>query len=59
MAEAARLFAVFCGVNLGVCLFWTTVGHGLRGFLSDDGRWRAFMTGMAVVMAASAILIFI
>lgn len=58
-AEALRLFLVFAGINLCVCLFWTTVGHGLRGFLSDDGRWRVFMTLMALMMAGSAALIFI
>ena len=59
MAEAARLFIVFCGINLCVCLFWTTVGHSLRGYLSDAKRWRVFMTFMAILMACSAALIFI
>lgn len=58
-AEVLRLFLVFCGLNLGVCLFWTTVGHGLRGFLADARRWRIFMTAMALLMAASAALIFV
>lgn len=57
--EALRLFVVFAGVNLFVCLFWTTIGHLLSGFLQSDKVWRVFMTFMAVVMASTVVLIFL
>ena len=57
--EAIRLFAVFACVNLFVCLFWTTIGHMLSGFLQSDRVWRLFMTLMAIVMASTVILIFL
>lgn len=58
-AEAARLFAVFAGINLFVCLFWTTAGHSLSGLLKSDTVWRIFMMVMAALMAATVILIFL
>ncbi len=58
-AEAgAALALAFSCINLGVCLFWTSAGHLLGRLLSDERLWRAFMTGMAALMAASAALIF-
>lgn len=59
MTEAARLFVVFSSINLAVCLFWTTIGHFLSQFLDDQRNWRIFMTCMALLMAASALLIFV
>ena len=59
MAEAARMFAVFAGINLFVCAIWTGAGHGARRALASDGAWRIFMTIMAAAMAATVILIFI
>ena len=59
MAEGARLFLVFGGVNLFVCLFWTSAGHLMRGLLADERAWRIFMTVMALVMAATVVLIFV
>lgn len=56
-AEALRLFAVFAAINLGVCLFWTTVGHLLAPLLRSDALWRGFMSLMALLMAASVLLI--
>lgn len=58
-AEGLRLFVVFAGINLCVCLFWTTVGQVLSGVLQSKAVWRVFMTTMAVLMAFSAVLIFI
>lgn len=58
-AEALRLFVVFTAVNLGVCLFWTTVGHQLSRYLNTPHIWRAFMTVMALIMAATVVLIFV
>ncbi|MFK8036395.1 MAG: LysE family translocator [Hyphomicrobiales bacterium] len=57
--EALRLFIAFAGVNLFVCLFWTTVGHLLSGVLQSDKVWRVFMTFMALVMASTVVLIFL
>lgn len=57
--EAMRVFVVFTCINLAVCLFWTTVGHLLSGLLQSDRIWRIFMAVMALVMAGSALLIFI
>jgi threonine/homoserine/homoserine lactone efflux protein len=56
--EAIRLLLVFSVVNLGVCLFWTTIGHLLSGFLNSERVWRNFMTTMAAIMAATVVLIF-
>ena len=58
-AEAARLFLGFSLINLFVCLFWTTAGHLLAGYLQRPVIWRTFMTVMAAMMASSAALIFI
>ena len=59
MGEAIRLFIVFAGINLAVCLFWTTVGHLLSGFLKSDRIWRIFMITMATIMALTVVMIFI
>lgn len=59
MGEAVRLFITFAGINLAVCLFWTTVGHLLSGFLKSDRVWRIFMITMATIMALTIIMIFI
>ena len=56
--EAVRLFVIFCGVNLVVCLFWTTAGHALAPVLNRAGVWRGFMTAMAVLLALTVVLIF-
>ena len=58
-AEAVRLFLGFSLINLFVCLFWTSAGHLLAGYLQRPVIWRTFMTVMAVIMASSAALIFI
>ena len=58
-AEAARLFLGFSLINFFVCLFWTTAGHLLAGYLQRPVIWRTFMTVMAAMMASSAALIFI
>lgn len=58
-AEATRLLVTFAIINLGVCLFWTTIGHMLSRYLKSERIWRIFMTTMAFVMAATIVLIFI
>ncbi len=57
--EALRLLIAFSVINLSVCLFWTTIGHLLSQYLSSERMWRYFMTVMAVLMAASVVLIFV
>jgi threonine/homoserine/homoserine lactone efflux protein len=57
-AEAARLFLGFSMINLFVCLFWTSAGHLLAGYLQRPVIWRTFMTVMAAMIASSATLIF-
>lgn len=59
MGEAIRLFITFSGINLAVCLFWTTVGHLLSGFLKSDRVWRIFMITMATIMALTVVMIFV
>lgn len=57
--DAARLSAVFLGLNLFVCFFWTTTGHLLSNLLQSERTWRIFMLTMAFIMACTVILIFI
>lgn len=57
--EALRLGATFSLINLAVCTFWTAVGDGLTVLLSDDRAWRIFMRGMALLLAASALMVFL
>ena len=56
--EALRLFAVFTGVNIGVCLFWTTIGYLLSEIFCEGKIWRVFMTTMAAFMASTIFLRF-
>jgi threonine/homoserine/homoserine lactone efflux protein len=56
--EALRLFVVFVAINLGVCLFWTTIGHLLSNLFHSVKVWRVFMTVMAAFMASTVLLIF-
>ena len=58
-AEAARLFLGVSLINLFVCLFWTSAGHVLSGYLQRTVIWRTFITVMAALIASSAALIFI
>ena len=57
--EAARLSAVFFGLNMLVCFFWTTTGHLLSRLLQSEKTWRIFMLTMAFIMACTVALIFI
>lgn len=56
--EALRQFTFFAGVNLAVCLFWTSAGHVLAPLLARARVWRAFMMGMAALLALTVVLIF-
>ena len=57
--EALRLFLAFSCINLMVCLFWTSAGQLLSGLLQSEAMWRGFMTIMAVLMAATVVVIFL
>ncbi|MGB0496894.1 MAG: LysE family translocator [Rubricella sp.] len=59
VAAGLSLAAAFASINLFVCLFWTSAGHLLGRLLGQERLWRAFMTGMAALMAGSAALIFV
>lgn len=56
--EALRQFICVAGINLAVCLFWTTTGHVLAPALNHDRIWRGFMAVMAVLLGLTVILIF-
>lgn len=59
LAEALRLALCFGAINLAVCLFWTSLGHHLSRYLTHNRVWRGFMAAMALLMAASAALVFL
>jgi threonine/homoserine/homoserine lactone efflux protein len=58
LAEGLRLGFAFSSVNLGVCLFWASAGALLRTLLSNAAAWKVFMRVMALLLAASVLLIF-
>lgn len=57
--EAVRLATAFSGVNLGVCLFWTSAGALLTTLLHSPRRWQVFMRIMALLLAVSALMVFL
>lgn len=57
--EAQRLALTFSGLNLFVCLFWSFAGSLLAVLLSRPAAWQAFARGMAIVLAATAIMVFL
>ncbi len=57
--EALRLASAFSGLNLFVCLFWTSAGSLLAYLLTRPTVWRIFMRGMALALAATAAMVFI
>jgi len=58
-AKAVTLALTFSALNLGVCLFWTSAGALLARLLADPMRWRFFMRGMALALAAFSVLVFL
>lgn len=58
-AEALRLASAFSGINLVVCLFWTSAGALLTLLLTSPRAWRAFNIAMAAALSASAVMVFI
>ena len=59
LQEALRLATAFSGLNLIVCLFWSAAGSLLAWLLSSPAAWRALMRLMAVLLALSAIMVFL
>lgn len=57
--EALRLGMTFAGINLFVCLFWTSAGRLLRYLLAHPRAWQVFMTSMAGALAISALMVFL
>ncbi|KPU84797.1 lysine transporter LysE [Marinosulfonomonas sp. PRT-SC04] len=57
--EALRLVVAFSGLNLFVCLFWTSAGSLLAYLLTRPNVWRGFMRVMALALAATAVMVFL
>lgn len=57
--SAALLGSAFSGINLGVCLFWTFAGSLLSYLLRSPFAFQVFMRIMAVLLAGSAIMVFV
>ncbi len=53
------LALAFSCINLGVCLFYATLGHSLAPALRRPAVWRIFMTLMAVLLVLAGGLIFL
>lgn len=56
--EAFRLAITFSGINLFVCLFWTSAGTLLAYLLTRPSVWHIFMRAMALALAATAVMVF-
>lgn len=57
--EALRLGTTFSGINLFVCLFWTSAGSLLSYLLQAPTAWTLFNRGMALALGSYAILLFL
>lgn len=57
--EALRLGAAFSGLNLFVCLFWTTAGSLLAYLLATPAAWTVFIRIMAGALALTAAMVFL
>ena len=57
--EAMRLASAFSGINLFVCLFWSFAGSLLTYLLTSDRAWSIFNGFMALLLAASAVMVFL
>lgn len=58
LGEAFRLASAFSGLNLFVCLFWTSAGSFLAYLLTRPNIWRIFIRTMALALAATAVMVF-
>lgn len=57
--QAATLAVAFSGINLGVCLFWTSAGTVLAYLLKNQRAWQNFMRMMALALVAFSVLVFL
>lgn len=57
--EALRLGTTFSGINLFVCLFWTSAGSLLSYLLQAPTAWTLFNRGMALALGSYAVLLFL
>ena len=59
LQNALRLGFAFSGLNLFVCLFWTFAGSLLAVLIANPRINRVFMRVMAILLACSAVLVFV
>lgn len=59
LSQGGTLAFAFSGINLCVCLFWSYTGSLLKTLLADPLKWRIFMRGMAIALAAFSALVFL
>ncbi|MEM1272318.1 MAG: LysE family translocator [Pseudomonadota bacterium] len=57
--EAIRLALTFSGLNLFVCLFWSWAGTLLALLLNKAEAWATFARVMSVLLALSAVMVFL
>ncbi len=57
--EALRLASAFSGINLFVCLFWTSAGALLTYLLMAPLAWRIFMRVMALALVIFSLMVFV
>ncbi|APZ52599.1 LysE family translocator [Salipiger abyssi] len=58
-SEALRLGSAFSGLNLGVCLFWTSAGALLTYLLTTPAAWRIFTRIMAIALGSFSVMVFL
>ncbi|WP_147126574.1 LysE family translocator [Shimia ponticola] len=59
LMSAWLLGTAFAGINLCVCLFWSFAGSLLSYLLGNPSAYRVFMRIMALLLAASAAMVFL
>lgn len=57
--EALRLGSAFSGLNLVVCLFWTSAGALLTFLLTTPLAWKTFTRIMAVALGSFSVMVFL
>ncbi len=55
--EALRIGSAFSGLNLFVCLFWSSAGTFLAYLLITPQAWRVFNVLMAIALSTSAVIV--
>nr|WP_299349643.1 LysE family transporter [uncultured Shimia sp.] len=57
--EALRLGSAFSGLNLFVCLFWSSTGALLSFLLTTPVAWQIFTRSMAIALAVFSVMVLI